>query len=81
MAARLGATRIDTTDIDPPATEAATENAVANGVSIRAMLPDVLQPATYDLVISNILAQPLIVLAPLLAAVEGGWTLLAGEHR
>ena len=44
------------------------------------MLPDDLTPATYDLVISNILAQPLIVLAPLLAArvKRGGRLALSG---
>ena len=79
-AARLGAARIDATDVDPQAIETTTQNAAANGVSVRAMLPDVLQPATYDLVISNILAQPLIVLAPLLAARvrRGGRVALSG---
>lgn len=79
-AARLGAARIDATDVDPQAIETTTQNAVTNGVRIRAMLPDVLQPATYDLVISNILAQPLIVLAPLLAAraERGGRIALSG---
>jgi ribosomal protein L11 methyltransferase len=70
-AAKLGAALIDATDVDPQAIETATQNAAANGVRIRAMLPDVLPPATYDVVISNILAQPLIVLAPLLAARTG----------
>ncbi len=79
-AARLGAALIDATDVDPQAIETTTQNAAANGVKVRAMLPDALQPATYDLVISNILAQPLIVLAPLLAArtERGGRIALSG---
>ena len=79
-AARLGAARIDATDVDPQAIETTTQNAFANTVSVRAMLPDDLTPATYDLVISNILAQPLIVLAPLLAArvKRGGRLALSG---
>ena len=79
-AARLGAALIHATDVDPQALESTTQNAAANGVSVRAMLPDVLQPASYDLVISNILAQPLIVLAPILAARvrRGGRIALSG---
>jgi ribosomal protein L11 methyltransferase len=36
-------------------------------VRLNAALPDALGAAAYDIVLSNILAQPLIVLAPLLA--------------
>jgi ribosomal protein L11 methyltransferase len=67
-AARLGAAAVDAVDVDPQAVETTAENAAVNGVQIRAALPDELPAATYDIVISNILAQPLIVLAPLLAA-------------
>jgi len=70
-AAKLGAALVDATDIDPQAIESATQNAAANGVRVRAMLPEDLPPVTYDFVISNILAQPLIVLPPLLAARTG----------
>ena len=79
-AAKLGAAPVDATDVDPQAVETAKQNAVANRVRIRAMLPEVLQSANYDLVISNILAQPLIVLAPLLAAraARGGRIALSG---
>ena len=79
-AAKLGAAPVDATDVDPQAVETAKQNAVANRVRIRAMLPEVLQSANYDLVISNILAQPLIVLAPLLAArtARGGSIALSG---
>lgn len=79
-AARLGAAAVDATDVDPLAVETAAQNAAANGVRIRAALPDALPPAEYDCVIANILAQPLIVLAPLLAArtARGGRLALAG---
>ncbi len=67
-AAKLGAARVDAVDVDPQAVETATANARANGVALRAALPEALPAALYDIVVSNILAQPLIVLAPLLAA-------------
>jgi ribosomal protein L11 methyltransferase len=67
-AAKLGAARIDGIDLDPQAVEITAANARANRVVLRAALPEALPPANYDIVVSNILAQPLIVLAPLLAA-------------
>ena len=67
-AAKLGAAHVDGVDVDPQAVETAAANAIANGVDLHATLPDALAAADYDLVVSNILAQPLIVLAPLLAA-------------
>jgi ribosomal protein L11 methyltransferase len=66
-AAKLGAARVDGVDVDPKAVETAIANARANGVEMNAMLPDALSGGDYDLVLANILAQPLIVLAPLLA--------------
>jgi ribosomal protein L11 methyltransferase len=66
-AARLGAAHVDAVDLDPQAVETTAANARANGVRINAALPDALGAAAYDIVLSNILAQPLIVLAPLLA--------------
>jgi ribosomal protein L11 methyltransferase len=67
-AAKLGAAHVDGVDVDPQAVETAAANARANGIALNATLPDALAAADYDLVVSNILAQPLIVLAPLLAA-------------
>jgi ribosomal protein L11 methyltransferase len=66
-AAKLGAGRVDGVDVDPQAVQTASENAGANRVAMRAALPEALPAAVYDIVVSNILAQPLIVLAPLLA--------------
>jgi ribosomal protein L11 methyltransferase len=79
-AAKLGAARVDAVDVDPQAVETAADNARANGVALRAALPEALPAARYDIVVSNILAQPLIVLAPLLAArtVAHGRLALAG---
>ncbi|HWA39879.1 MAG TPA: 50S ribosomal protein L11 methyltransferase [Burkholderiales bacterium] len=67
-AARLGAAAVDAVDIDPQSVEATTANAARNAVRVRAALPDALPAGDYDVVVANILAQPLILLAPLLAA-------------
>jgi len=67
-AAKLGASRVDAVDLDPQAVETTRANARANDVALTAMLPDALPAADYDVVVANILAQPLIVLAPLLTA-------------
>lgn len=67
-AAKLGAVQVDAVDVDAEAVRTATANARANEVAVRAAAPEELAPALYDLVVSNILAQPLILLAPLLAA-------------
>jgi ribosomal protein L11 methyltransferase len=79
-AAKLGAARVEGVDLDPQAVQTAAANARANRVALRATLPDTLAAATYDIVVSNILAQPLIVLAPLLAArtAAGGRIALSG---
>lgn len=71
VAARLGAAQVDAVDLDPQAVETTRANALANGVVLRAVSPEALAPESYDLVVSNILAQPLILLAPLLAARSG----------
>ncbi len=67
-AAKLGAARVDAVDVDPLAVLAAAENAALNGTGVRALAPEALPPAQYDVVVSNILLQPLVLLAPLLAA-------------
>jgi ribosomal protein L11 methyltransferase len=66
-------------DIDPAALEAARQNALDNKVRIRCGLPDIAADA-YDLVVANILASPLQVLAPLLCGhvTPGGSLLLSG---
>jgi ribosomal protein L11 methyltransferase len=79
-AAKLGASRVDAVDSDPEAVRSTAANAEANRVTVQACLPEELPPDRYDLVVSNILAQPLIVLAPLLGArvLRGGRLALSG---
>lgn len=76
-AAKLGAAHVDAVDLDPQAVASARANAAANGVELNAALPDALPAAGYDIVVSNILARPLIVLAPLLAS-RGARVALSG---
>jgi ribosomal protein L11 methyltransferase len=78
-AALHGARGVDALDIDPAAVEATRANALANGVVLHAGLPDA-ATGVYPLVLANILATPLRLLAPLLCAhVEhGGDLVLAG---
>jgi ribosomal protein L11 methyltransferase len=78
-AALLGAGDVLATDIDPQATASARDNALANGASVRVVeLGQALGQA--DVVLANILANPLRVLAPALTALlrPGGRLVLAG---
>jgi ribosomal protein L11 methyltransferase len=78
-AALFGAHAIDAVDIDPAAVTSTRDNAQANGVSLKAGLPELAQ-GEYPLVYANILATPLKLLAPLLCAhvAAGGDLVLAG---
>ncbi|HYP82226.1 50S ribosomal protein L11 methyltransferase [Variovorax sp.] len=78
-AAKFGASDIDAVDIDQAAVESTRLNAQANQVQLRAGLPDA-AAGTYDIVLANILATPLKVLAPLLCrhVAPGGSLVLAG---
>jgi ribosomal protein L11 methyltransferase len=80
VAAKLGAGEIAAVDIDPQALETTLANANGNGVSLHVAAPASLGAATYDLVIANILAGPLIALEPQLAARtrRGGRIALSG---
>ena len=66
-AALHGACGIDAVDIDAAAVDAARANAAANGAELTAGPPE-LACGSYDLVLANILATPLRLLAPLLCA-------------
>ncbi|MBY0463961.1 MAG: 50S ribosomal protein L11 methyltransferase [Burkholderiales bacterium] len=80
MAAKLfGADATDAVDIDPAAVSSTQINAAANHVQLNAGLPDMAQGA-YNLVLANILATPLKVLAPLLCGhlAPGASLVLAG---
>lgn len=78
-AAKFGAASVDAVDIDEAAVRSTEANAVANGVRLAAGLPD-MASGSYQLVLANILATPLKVLAPLLWAhvAPGGALVLAG---
>ncbi|MDB5819869.1 MAG: ribosomal protein methyltransferase [Rhizobacter sp.] len=78
-AALHGAQAVDAVDIDPAAVESTEANAQANGVTLAAGLPDAAS-GDYGLVLANILATPLKLLAPLLCGhvASGGDLVLAG---
>ena len=78
-AALHGAGQIDAVDIDPAAVVATQANALTNGVALTAATPD-RASGRYALVLANILASPLTLLAPLLCAhvAPGGHLVLAG---
>ena len=78
-AALCGGGKVVAVDIDPAAVLASQTNAVANGVHIASGTPE-LAVGMYNLVVANILATPLKVLAPLLCkhVAPGGRLLLAG---
>ena len=78
-AAKFGAAQIDAVDIDEAAVDATRLNAQANGVQLEAGLSELAQ-GRYDIVLANILATPLKVLAPLLCehVAPGGSLVLAG---
>ena len=67
-AAKLGARDVVAIDLDPQALEACAANALANDASIHVEPPDRLPGGCYDVVLANILARPLIELAPVFAA-------------
>lgn len=82
-AARLGAAHVAGVDIDPQAVEAAKANAERNGVT--ALFADSAAPVAgeYDVVVANILSNPLRVLAPAICAHvrAGGRLALSGILR
>jgi len=83
-AARLGAAKASGVDIDPLALQAARENSRRNAVQADYTAPGRLSTeglnGRFDVVIANILANPLIVLAPVLVAhlADAGVLVLAG---
>ncbi|RTQ34635.1 50S ribosomal protein L11 methyltransferase [Variovorax gossypii] len=78
-AAKFGSTDIDAVDIDEAAVSSTVLNAEANGVKLKAGLPEAAK-GEYDIVLANILATPLKVLAPLLRShvKAGGSLVMAG---
>lgn len=79
-AAKLGAADVEGTDVDPQALVASRSNARLNDVAARFAAPDALRPGPASLVVANILANPLVLLAPAIAGrvAEGGRLALSG---
>lgn len=82
-AARLGAASVTGVDIDEHALATARDNAARNGVAAQYTSPDALAHAAaapFDLVVANILANPIMLLAPTLLRhlAPGGSLLLSG---
>ena len=79
-AAMLGSGPVTGVDIDDQAVQATRDNAIANRVTIQATLPDALTDGQFDVVVANILSNPLKVLAPMLSGRvrSGGSLVLSG---
>jgi ribosomal protein L11 methyltransferase len=81
-ALKLGAARALAIDIDPQALLATRDNAERNGVAERLMVtaPDPADRAPADILLANILAEPLVELAPAFAerVTPGGCVVLSG---
>ncbi|MFN3564417.1 MAG: 50S ribosomal protein L11 methyltransferase [Burkholderiaceae bacterium] len=79
-AAKLGASRVIGTDLDPHALATARANSDNNAVIADYTAPDRLPAGTFDLVLANILSNPLMILAPALLArvAPGGSLVLSG---
>ncbi|OMG53103.1 ribosomal protein L11 methyltransferase [Azonexus hydrophilus] len=82
-AAKLGAASVAGVDIDPQAVEAANANAERNGVVARFADSAQALAGEYDVVVANILSNPLRVLAPAICAHvrSGGRLALSGILR
>ncbi|MDY3331807.1 MAG: 50S ribosomal protein L11 methyltransferase [Pelistega sp.] len=80
IAKKLGAARVLGVDIDEQAVTTGDYNASVNQVDIDFMLPDALAEGQFDIVVANILSNPLKVLAPMLAGrvKAGGHLVLSG---
>jgi ribosomal protein L11 methyltransferase len=79
-AAKLGAKKVTGVDIDKQAIESSLYNAEVNQTQVNFFLPDKFNPATYDIVIANILSNPLRMLASALSGYvcKGGKIVLSG---
>mgnify|MGYP000530041551 CR=1 FL=1 len=81
-AAHRGAKKVVAVDTDPKALIATRDNAALNGVAEQIDTPaiDDVPASGYDVVLANILAAPLIELAPTIAAhvAPDGWLVLSG---
>ena len=80
-AGKLAAKGIVAIDNDPISVEASSVNAEINGVELDSVLNDTPPDQTFDLVVANILAGPLIEMAPKLAKCVGSHLILSGLLR
>lgn len=80
IAAKHHASEVVGIDIDPQSVETARGNALTNHCQAYYGLPDQLPEGQFDVVVANILANPLKALAPLLAnrVKPGGFLVLSG---
>ncbi len=76
----LGASQITGLDIDPQALIATEHNASLNHLVVKTLLPDQTPDRAFDIVVANILANPLIALASTLTKLTrpGGKIVMAG---
>ncbi|MDQ7003553.1 MAG: 50S ribosomal protein L11 methyltransferase [Ghiorsea sp.] len=77
-AAKMGAQNIVCIDYDPLSVEACEVNAGINGVDLQSFLGDTPPTQTFELVVANILYNPLIDMAQPLAASVGKYLILSG---
>lgn len=79
-AKKLGASTVSAVDIDPQALLSSQDNATQNQVTIGIYAPDQTPATQYDVVVANILTNPLRTLAPLLCGQlrSGGMIVLSG---
>jgi ribosomal protein L11 methyltransferase len=80
LAQKCGAAPVVGIDIDPQAVEAARQNSERNRAPVNYGLPDTLAPGSFDIVVANILSNPLKLMAAMLCARvrEGGKLALSG---
>jgi ribosomal protein L11 methyltransferase len=77
-AKKFGAKEVVGIDIDAQAIEASLSNAAINNVDIKFGLADIVSGRKFDVVVANILSNPLRVLAPALAGLTGKKLILSG---
>jgi len=77
-AAKLGVATPLAIDCDADSVVACKDNAQINGVTIESQLGSTPPAEPYDLVVANILSQPLMTMAPQLSRCVGRWLVLSG---
>ncbi|RKP48551.1 50S ribosomal protein L11 methyltransferase [Pararobbsia silviterrae] len=68
LARKCGAQRVVGVDIDPQAVDAARQNSARNQASVEYALPDDAPDGTFDIVVANILSNPLKLMASMLSS-------------